>query len=103
MAAGDVAEADLSRLDTPEDLRLLKLMARLPEVTAQSAEHLSPHFVSFYLSELAKALHGYYTVHQVLASGDDGLTRARLHLLAAVARTVRNGLDLLGVAAPESM
>ncbi len=103
VAAGDVAQADLTRLNTPEDLRLLKLMARLPEVVAQSAEHLSPHFMSFYLSELAKALHGYYTVHQVLASGDDGLTRARLHLLAAVAQVIRNGLDLLGVEAPQSM
>jgi len=101
--SGAVSDADLSRLDTPEDLRLLKLMARFPGVVAQAAEHLSPHFVSFYLSELAKALHGYYTVHQVLAAGDDALTRARMHLLAAVAQVVRNGLDLLGVDAPQSM
>jgi len=64
---------------------------------------MSPHIVSFYLRELAGLLHRYYTAHPVLAAPDEGLMAARMLMLAAVAEVVRNGLDLLGVAAPEKM
>jgi arginyl-tRNA synthetase len=59
--------------------------------------------VSYYLTELAGLLHRYYTVNQVLAAPDADTVRARLHLLAATAQVIRNGLDLLGVDAPEAM
>ncbi len=53
--------------------------------------------------DLAGSLHRYYTVHQVLGADSPDLVRARLLLMQAVARVVRTGLDLLGVAAPERM
>ncbi|MDK2956653.1 MAG: arginyl-tRNA synthetase [Desulfovibrionales bacterium] len=99
----EAKSADLSLLDTPEDMDLLKLMDQFPEVLASAAKSLSPHLVSYYLRELAQALHGYYTKHQVLGAGDDGLVRARLLLLEAVAQVLRNGLAALGVSAPDSM
>jgi arginyl-tRNA synthetase len=99
----EARSADLGLLDTPEDMDLFKLMDQLPEVLASAAKSLSPHLVSYYLRELAQALHGYYTKHQVLAAGDEGMVRARLLLLEAVAQVLRNGLAALGVHAPDSM
>ena len=95
-------EVDLSLLDDPEEIRLMKFLARFPEVVSGSALSLEPHRISYYLTELAGMLHKYYTTHRFI--GDDpGLTQARL-LLADVTRTVlKNGLDLLGVEAPEKM
>jgi arginyl-tRNA synthetase len=93
----------LSRLDTPEDLDLMRLMEQYPDTLASAALAMSPHIVSFYLRELAGLLHRYYTVNPVLAAQDEDLMRARMLLLAAVAELVRNGLELLGVSAPEKM
>ncbi len=95
-------KVELSLLDDPEEIRLMKFLARFPEVVSGSAVSLEPHRISYYLTELAGMLHKYYTRHRFI--GDDpGLTQARL-LLADVTRTVlKNGLDLLGVEAPEKM
>lgn len=93
----------LTRLDTPEDLDLLKLLEQYPDTVAAAARTFSPHLVSFYLRDLAGHLHRYYSVHPVLTAGDEALAAARLHLLDAVAIVVKNGLDLLGVSAPDKM
>ena len=93
----------LSRLTTSEDLELLKLLEQYPDTVAAAARSFSPHLVSFYLRDLAARLHRYYTINPVLTAGDAGLTAARLRLLEAVAQVVRNGLDLLGVSAPDTM
>ncbi|WP_243439117.1 arginine--tRNA ligase [Fundidesulfovibrio soli] len=93
----------LARLDTPEDLDLLRMLEQYPDTLASAAQTMSPHVVSFYLRELAGLLHRYYTAHPVLAAPDQELMAARMLILAAVAQVVRNGLDLLGVAAPEKM
>ncbi|MDO9631062.1 MAG: DALR anticodon-binding domain-containing protein, partial [Humidesulfovibrio sp.] len=69
---------------------------------AQAAELLAPHQVSSYLSELASALHRYYSRHHVLSAGPE-IASARLLLLSCVAATLAAGLDLLGVDAPERM
>lgn len=93
----------LGLLSTAEDLELLKLVARFPDALDSAAEGLSPHFVSFYLQDLASQVHRYYTVHQVLGAGEESVVRARLLLFAAVAHVLRNGLALLGVNAPDRM
>lgn len=101
-----VPEADaglLARLDTIEDLELLRLLEQYPDTVAAAARSFSPHLVSFYLRDLAARLHRYYTVNPVLTAGDEATTAARLRLLEAVAQVVRNGLDLLGVFAPDVM
>lgn len=98
-----VAADLLARLDTAEDMELLKLLEQYPDTVASAARTFSPHLVSFYLRDLAGRLHRYYTVNPVLAAGDDALAAARLHLLDAVATVVKNGLSLLGVSAPDKM
>ncbi len=61
-----------------------------------------PHRVAFWLRELAGAFHPYYKNHRVIQD-DRRLTLARLALCAAVGGVIANGLDLLGVGAPETM
>ncbi len=100
-ARGD--EAVLAALDSEEDMLLLKQLTRFGDAIEAAARGLSPHFVSFYLQELAGAVHRYYTVHQVLAASGQEVVRARLLLMAAAAQVVRNGLVLLGVSAPQGM
>lgn len=93
----------LELLSTPQDIDLLKKMADYPDIIASSARNLSPHHLSFYLMELAGCLHRYYTVHQVLAADSIKLTQARMVLFQAVGQVLKNGLNLLGVSAPERM
>jgi arginyl-tRNA synthetase len=92
----------LAALGTPEDLELCRQLERFPDVVAGAAQALAPHAVSHYLSELAAALHKYYTQHHVLSAGAE-VASARLLLLSCVATTLAAGLDLLGVGAPERM
>lgn len=98
-----VDEAALAPLDTPEDMALLRQMAAFEEMVAQAAAHLAPHHVCRYVQELAGLLHGYYARHQILVPDDRPRAVARLALLRAVGQTLKNGLFLLGVSAPESM
>jgi arginyl-tRNA synthetase len=93
----------LSRLDTEEDLDLIKSLERFPDTVSGAARTLSPHHISFYLLDLAGMLHKYYNRHPVLNCGDEQLAQARLLLMRSVAQVVRNGLYLLGVSAPEAM
>jgi arginyl-tRNA synthetase len=97
-----VGLGDLAPLDTPEDIALLRQLDAFPDVVSGAGRALAVHHVVEYLTELAVALHGYYTKHLVL--GDDAATsRARLALMACVALVLRNGLDILGVEALEKM
>ncbi|NVM57647.1 MAG: arginine--tRNA ligase [Desulfobacterales bacterium] len=89
----------------PEEIQLIKLMARYPEVVAQSAHFLEPHRIPFYMKELAAAFHAYYHdrhKHKVV-SDDVRHSTARLFLVSAVRIIIRNGLTLMGVSAPETM
>ena len=102
VAVDDIGPADAAVITEPEEIQLIKAMARYPEVLAHGAKSMEPHRVTFYLMELAQAFHAYYNKHRVLDE-DENLTRGRLYLVLAVQKVIRNGLHLLGVSAPESM
>lgn len=95
--------AHLQALDSPEDVALLRKAAAFSDMLGQAALSLSVHHVSRYLMDFAGMLHSYYAKHQVLLPEDKPRTIARLALLRSMAQVVRNGLDMLGVSAPESM
>ncbi len=98
----DWRRVDLGRLSLPEEQSLIKRLLQLPLVVAAAARALEPHRIAYYLQELAGLFHPYYNRHRVI--GDDlALTHARLALAAGVGLVIRNGLDLLGVSAPEKM
>ena len=95
------AAPDLSRLGAPEAALVRQLLA-YPEVTVDASDSREPHRIAHYLLELARAFHSYYNDHRVV-SDDAELTAARLRLVAAVRQVVANGLELLGIDAPERM
>jgi len=92
----------LPRLSLPEELSLLKLLAGYPELVEAAARNLEPHRLTYFLTELASQLHSYYYKHRFI-NEDVELTRARLDLVAAVKTVLAHGLQILGVAAPETM
>ena len=100
--AVDGADTGLARLDTPEDVALIKHLLRYPAVVAAAARQMEPHRITFYLMNLAGAFHSYYNKQRVLVD-DPVISRGRLYLVAAVQTVIRNGLTLLGVSAPERM
>jgi arginyl-tRNA synthetase len=85
---------------------LLKALGEFPGIVAGAAELREPHRVARYLEDLASTYHRFYEACRVLPRGDEpvtDLTRARLWLVEATRVVVANGLDLLGVSAPERM
>jgi arginyl-tRNA synthetase len=94
---------DPALLTLEEELDMLRLLDRFSTVIEDAAVNRAPHYISFFLMELAGQLHHYYAAHQILGAGTDALTAARLRLLGAVGQTLKNGLRLLGVSAPDSM
>jgi arginyl-tRNA synthetase len=94
--------AHLDRLDDEHAQALLVELSRYPEVVENAGEHVEPQLVATYLRELAAAFHAYYNSQQFLVDDAD-LRDARLTLAAATRQVLANGLDLLGVFAPESM
>ena len=75
-------------------------------IVASAAELREPHRVARYLEELAGTYHPFYDACRILPRGDEEvteLTRARLWLNDATRQVIANGLELLGVAAPERM
>ena len=95
-------EAAAAMLKEPEEINLIKVMNRYPEVVEDSAKYMESHRITFYLMELSSSFHAYYNKHKVL-SDDSLLSKGRLYLVLAVQKVIRNGLTLLGVSAPEKM
>ena len=96
-------DAALAGLTLPDDMALLRKMALYRDMLEQAATTLSVHHVSHYLMELSQLLHSYYTKNQILKAGAPVTTGSRLALLRAVSRVIANGLDLMGVSAPDHM
>ncbi|GAA0924727.1 arginine--tRNA ligase [Kribbella koreensis] len=85
---------------------LLRALADFPRVVATAAELREPHRVARYLEDTASAFHKFYDVCRVLPRGDEEIEpvhKARLTLVNATKTVLANGLDLLGVSAPERM
>jgi arginyl-tRNA synthetase len=101
--AGVFDPSDLSALTTSQDTALIKALARYPEAVEMAGTFMEPHRITYYLTTLAAAFHTYYNRHRVLCTDDLKLTRARLYLVTAVQKVIRNGLALLGVSAPDAM
>ncbi|MGC7404636.1 arginine--tRNA ligase [Pandoraea pneumonica] len=97
-----LANVDLSPLDSERALALLQLLAEYPDMLTRAAEELAPHAVAFYLRDLAGAFHSFYNADRVLVD-DETVKHARLALLAATRQVLRNGLAVLGVSAPAKM
>ena len=97
---------DPSQLSHDRENELLGTLAEFPGVVEAAATFREPHRIARYLEELAGVYHGFYADCRVLPMGDEAISplhSARANLCAATKQVLANGLDLLGVSAPERM
>ena len=99
---GQITGADPASLTAPEERALLRAIAAFPEAVADAARTFEPHRITTYLRDLAAAFHPFYHNHRVIGA-PAGEQAARLALCSGVRQVLTNGLDLLGVSAPERM
>ena len=92
----------IDRLVLAEELGLIRRMIEFNDVLEESVRELEPHRMIFYLLDLAGDFHHYYN-HVRVITEDADLSRARLLLVENVQKTVRRGLEILGVDAPMKM
>ncbi|HSJ07620.1 MAG TPA: arginine--tRNA ligase [Longimicrobiales bacterium] len=103
-------DTDVTPLVDALEHDLVKELVRYPEVVARAAEARAPHMVCDYLEGMAGMVNSWYHAGNpnrnpalAVLVPDEGLRRARLCLVRAVQITLRNGLELLGLRAPERM
>lgn len=97
---------DPSLLTHETETELLGKLQQYPAVVAGAAELREPHRIARYLEELAADYHRWYDNCRVIPQGDEpvgDVHRTRLWLNDAAGQVIRNGLDLLGVGAPERL
>jgi arginyl-tRNA synthetase len=97
-----LVSADLSPLTNAHEVALMQRLSEYPETVENAATELAPHVIANYLKELASDLHSYYNEYKFLID-DEAVKIARLSLISATQQVLKNGLDLLGVAAKERM
>lgn len=101
-ALNPAQKPELGLLTQPSELALIRKMADFPDEIIQSAHYYEPHRIAIYVQELASIFHNFYTHCRVLGEEQE-LSLARLALVKAVGTIIKNGLNLMGVSAPEKM
>ncbi|HQR04117.1 MAG: arginine--tRNA ligase [Proteobacteria bacterium] len=99
---GDAGGVDLAPLGSEKELALCARLGEYPALVENAASEHAPHLVAGYLKDLAADFHAWYNADRLLED-DAALRTARLALARAVRQTLVNGLDILGVSAPETM
>lgn len=89
-------------IEPTEPYAIEKVLYRFPEVIERSLEERSPHLIVLFLTELAGLFNSFYA-HERIVDAEDTSTPYKLFLVRAVGTTLKNGLCLLGIEAPESM
>ena len=102
---GDIdklVDVNIKELHSTQELILIKRLSEFPEMVLHASVELAPHTIANYLKDCAADLHSYYNDTKFLVENEDEKL-ARLTLIRATQIVLRNGLDLLGVNAPEKM
>ncbi|MFC3903286.1 arginyl-tRNA synthetase [Acinetobacter marinus] len=100
-----VDDYDRTLLSHEFETELLVKLAAYPEIVIRAANAYEPHQIGNYLKDLAALFHGWYAQDdiKILDENNIALSQARLLLSVNVQQVLRNGLNVLGVSAPESM
>jgi arginyl-tRNA synthetase len=101
-ASVGATDVDFDALVEPEERELVKALLDFPSLLAGAAEALEPHRIASYLLETAQLVHTWYHKHHVLDQ-PPAIMNSRLFLALASRIVLRNGLAVLGIAAPERM
>ena len=102
---GDISklgQVNIDHLKSTQELILIKRLSEFPEIVLHAGIELAPHTIANYLKDCAADLHSYYNDTKFLVENEDEKL-ARLCLIRATQIVLKNGLDLLGVNAPEKM
>jgi len=101
----DWGKGDVSLLNDPSELALIRAMLKLPELVQQMARTLEPHHLPHFTMELAQAFHGFYENCRVISANpeDSEVTLARLKLVESAQIVFHRSLELMGMSAPERM
>ncbi len=97
-----VPEVEASKLNEKEK-HLLKTLYAFPVVVQEASEELSPAQIANYIYELCKEFNQFYHDYSVLNEPDKDISEFRIRLSQLTARTVKNGMELLGIEVPEKM
>ena len=101
----DWSQGNVTLLDHPSELSLIRALLRFPELVAHMARTLEPHHLPHYTMELATAFHWFYENCRVISSNaeDHDMSLARLKLVESAQIVFRRSLELMGMNAPERM
>ncbi len=102
---GDInqlSKVNIDQLKSSQELILIKRLSEFPEMVIHAGVELAPHTIANYLKDCAADLHSYYNDTKFLVENEDEKL-ARLSLIRATQMVLKNGLNLLGVNAPEKM
>ncbi|NWF52168.1 MAG: arginine--tRNA ligase [Nitrospirae bacterium] len=94
--------ADLNLLESPEEIRIIKKILFYPVIFEEAVDTLEPHRITFYLHELSALFHSFYNKYRVINT-EPSLNRSRLALCEAIRIILKDGLEILGISAPEKM
>ena len=94
---------NLQLLIQPEEFTLIKKILQLSEIIEDITGDFQVHRLTRYVYELAQAFTNFYEKQHVIDKENKELTQARLALVSATQKTIKNGLNLLGISAPEKM
>lgn len=97
-----LASKSLECLERKQEVKILQSLTQFTDVISKAADNYEPHLVCYYLRSLAHTFHSYYSHEKILVEDEKEL-QAKLFMLSAVKQVIFNGLDLLGISAPESM
>src|SRR5690606_9714553 len=101
--------ADVSMISRPEEIELVRMIGGWPRQVAAAARAHEPHRLAFYLHDLAALLHAFWAKGKddpslrFVNQDEPTLTLARLAIVDGVRQVLANGLDLLGVSAPQEL
>jgi arginyl-tRNA synthetase len=98
----ELYDTDLTFLSAYEEIRIIRKLLMYPMVFEGAVNAHEPHRITFYLQELSGMFHPYYNKYRVINDNIE-LSRARLALCEAIRVVLRDGLEILGVTAPEKM
>ena len=93
----------LSELRTDLESQIIGKLLSFPELINKSSDTLEPQNISNYLMELSSNFHSYYAKERVIGLENKKLTEARIYLINSIRIVIRNGLQVLGIGAPEKM
>lgn len=89
-------------LNADKELDLQKKLSAFPETIERAGKNLEPHTLCYYLKDLASLFHSYYNDEKIISENLE-LMQSRLLLINATRQVLKNGLNILGISAPESM